>query len=134
MDKTQIDYFLSPYPDRFRYLTEVPFAFDEVWSIGETKWRVNEVKIVFLESGESFVEVVVDTDIKNPMELSEKQVKDVARPVGLYAIQRGYLERARSLQIDGKSYALNELLFVSLINGTVGNRVMFNLSELSENK
>jgi hypothetical protein len=114
--------------------TEIPFAFDEVWTIGETKWRVNEVKIVFLESGESFVEVVVDTDIKNPMELSEKQAKDVAKPVALYAVQHGYLERARSLQIDGKSYALNELLFVSLINGAAGNRAMFNLSELSGTK
>ena len=113
---------------------EVPFAFDEVWSIGETKWRVNEVKIVFLETGESFVEVVVDTDIKNPMELSEQQAKDVAKPVALYAIQHGYLERARGLQIDGRSYALNELLFVSLINGAAGNRAMFNLSELAETK
>ncbi len=113
---------------------EVPFAFDEVWSIGETKWRVNEVKIVFLETGESFIEVVVDTDIKNPMELSEQQAKDIAKPVASYAVQHGYLEHARSLQIDGKSYALNELLFVSLINGAAGNRAMFNLSELAETK
>lgn len=117
----------QPYP-------EVPFAFDETWTIGETQWRVNEVKIMFLDGGVSFVEVVIDTDIKDPTTLSEKQAKDIARPIALYAIQHGYLERARDLQIDGKSYALNELLFVSLVNSAGGYRAKFSLSELSETK
>ena len=45
---------------------EVPFAFDEVWSIENTEWKINEVKVVLMDdTQEYFVAVVVDTDMKD---------------------------------------------------------------------
>ncbi len=112
--------------------TEVPFAFDEVWKIGDTNWSINEVKVVMMDTGETLVAVVVKTDAKDLLSLTEEQAKERAKPIALYALQNGYLERARSLQIDGKSYALDKQLFVNMIRESdlTGYRVLFDMNEL----
>ncbi len=73
---------------------------------------------------------MVDTGIQNLTALSEKQAQDLARPVALYAVQKGYLDRARKLQIDGRSYALDQFVGVTLVHGDDGYRAVFNLAEL----
>ncbi len=116
----------------------LPFTFDEVWTIGETTWAINEVKIVFFKD-EVFVTVVVKTDL-NPGKLSRKQAKRITKPIAQYTLHQGYLERARTLTIDGKNYPLDEDIFVTLVNREAGvipgvgqvpiQRVAFELKDL----
>ncbi|MBW7943336.1 MAG: hypothetical protein H3C64_13355 [Candidatus Kuenenia stuttgartiensis] len=113
---------------------EVPFVFDEVWNIDGTDWPINEVKIVFLDDGSVFVVVTVQVQI-DPTKLSKDAAKEFAKPIALYAVQNGYLEQGRSLEIDGEFYPLDEVLFVNLAksldeNRTLNNRVLFELDEL----
>jgi hypothetical protein len=111
---------------------EVPFAFDEVWIIDDFEWKVNEVKVLLMEdTQEFFVAVVIDTD-ENVLSLSESEAKSITRPIALYAIETGYVETARSLQIDGTYYALDQYLFVILNNPSNHSvyRVQFTMDEL----
>lgn len=111
---------------------EVPFAFDEVWSIDDQNWPVNEVKVVFLEDGTTFINVVTETEV-DVTTLSEEELRQLARPIALYAVRNGYLDKARALKIDGKSYPLDEIMFVSLVNpGKARYRANFSLEELAE--
>jgi hypothetical protein len=112
---------------------EVPFAFDEVWKIGNEEWKVNEVKVVLMdETQEYFVAVVIDTDMNVMMELSESNAKERTRPIALYAIENGYLEKAKGLEIDGKHYDLEQSFFVIIKNPSNQqiNRVKFSMDEL----
>jgi hypothetical protein len=112
--------------------TEVPFVFDEIWRIDDTDWQVNEVKIVILESGESLVTVLVNTDMKDLLSITKEEVKERARPIALYALQNGYLERARSYRIDGKYLSLDTYLGVTLVYQPDRSlyRVLFTMDEL----
>jgi len=57
----------------------------------------------------------------------------MAKPVALYAVRNGYLDKAKTLKIDGKSYLLDEVMFVSLVNpGKARYRVEFSVKELAE--
>jgi hypothetical protein len=112
---------------------EVPFAFDEVWNIDDAEWRINEVKVVLRDKAqEYFVEVVVDTDMKDLLSISEEEAKARTRAVALYAIENGYVEKAKGLEIDGKHYNLDQLLFVTLENPSsqAVYRVQFMMDEL----
>jgi hypothetical protein len=111
----------------------VPFAFDEIWKVGNTEWKINEVKIILMdESQEYFVEVVVNTDMKDIFSLSKDDVKAKTRDIALYAIQNGYIEKAKSLKIDGKNYDLDKSMFVTLINPNTQKvyRIQFTMDEL----
>lgn len=111
----------------------VPFAFDEVWKIGDTDWKINEVKVILMdESQENFVEVAVDTDMKDLASISEDEAKARARDIALYAVENGYIEKAGSLEIDGMHYDVDDFLFVALINPTSQQvyRVQFTMDEL----
>ncbi|MBX3038708.1 MAG: hypothetical protein KF758_17485 [Anaerolineales bacterium] len=112
---------------------EVPFAFDEVWKVGNTEWKINEVKVLLMdETQEYFVEVVVNTDMKDISSLSEEKAKERTRDIALYAVKNGYIEKAMSLEIDGKQYDLNKFIFVTLINPSSHQvyRVKFTMDEL----
>lgn len=112
---------------------EVPFAFDEVWKIHGTEWKINEVKVVLMdEAGEYFVAVVVDTDMKDMLSLSEEEAKSRTRDVALYALENGYVEKAKNLDIDGKHYDLEKSLFVILKNPSnqLVYRIQFMMNEL----
>ncbi len=93
---------------------DVPFAFDEVWIIGETEWLINEVKVTFLNE-QVFVTVAVKTDIELE-KLSDNQAFAFTKPIATYAIRNGYLDQARALQIDGQSYSLDQIIYVNLVN------------------
>lgn len=115
---------------------EVPFIFDEVWNIDNTDWPINEVKMVFLNDGSVFVAVTVHVEI-DPTKLTKDEAKEFAKPIALYAVQNGYLDQGQSLEIDGKFYPLDEVLFVNLANPvdedyTLNYRVLFNLAEISD--
>lgn len=110
---------------------EVPFAFDEVWQIEGEEWYINEVKIVFLESGAILV-MVVETDL-NPVDFSEEELIPLARPIAEYALENGYLEQARQIQINGETHQLDEPLAITFINPENpgrGNRVRLEIDEL----
>lgn len=112
---------------------EVPYAFDEVWKIGDIEWKVNEVKVVLMDgTQEYFVAVVIDTDMKDIMSLSEDEAKARTRSIALYAIENGYVEKAKSLEIDGKKYDLDQSLFVILKNPSNQQvyRIKFTMDEL----
>ena len=112
---------------------EVPFAFDEVWKISNTEWNINEVKVILMGKPEEyFVEVLVNTDIKDLTSLSEDEAKAKTRDIALYAIQNGYIEKAKGLEIDGKRYNLDQFLFVALINPATQQvyRIQFTMDEL----
>ena len=112
---------------------EVPFAFDEVWNIGDTKWKVNEVKVVLMDgTKEYFVAVVIDTNMSDILSLSESTAKERTRPIALYAIENEYIEKAKDLEIDGKHYDLDQYVFVILKNPSNQQfyRVQFTLDEL----
>ncbi len=112
---------------------EVPFAFDEVWSIDGAEWKINEVKVVLMDdSKEYFVAVVVDTDMKDIASIGEEEAKARTRAIALYAIENGYVEKARNLEIDGKHYDLAQSIFINLKNtlNQVIYRVQFKMEEL----
>ncbi len=97
------------------WYTEVPFSFDEIWEVGDDKWKVNEVKIVLMNETDIFVAVVIDTD----MEINssyENELKAIAMPIAQYALENGYVSKAQSLQIDGKQYPLDKYVFVIFWN------------------
>jgi hypothetical protein len=112
---------------------EVPFAFDEVWVIDDIEWKVNEVKVVLMDgTQEYFVDVVIDTDMKDIASIGEEEAKARTLPVALYAIENGYVEKAKSLEIDGKYHDLDQFFFVTLINPPSSDayRVKFLMDEL----
>jgi hypothetical protein len=115
------------------WFVEAPFVFDETWQIDGTDWNINEVKVILIDDAqEYFVTVVVNTDMTDLASIDEAGAKARARPVGVYALRNGYVDKARSLKIDGKSYPLDESLFVDLINpsGIGSFRVQFMMDEL----
>jgi hypothetical protein len=117
------------------WFTEVPFAFDEVWTIDGKDWQVNEVKVILIDDTEEyFVGVVVNADDIDFSSASESESKEIARPVAEYALANGYVDMARELEIDGKRYDLDEFLFVILWNTDAGNgsRVKFTIDELTD--
>ncbi len=112
---------------------EVPFAFDEVWKIDDSEWKINEVKVVLMDdTQEYFVAVVVETDMEDMLSISEEEVKERTRAIALFAIQNGYVEKAKSLEIDGKHYDLDQSIFVNLKNPSNQQiyRVKFTMDEL----
>ena len=115
---------------------EAPFAFDEVWNIDGSNWKVNEVKVVLMDdTKEYFVAVVVDTDMKDILSLSEEEAKSRTREVALYALENGYVEKAKRLEIDGKHHDLEKSLFVILKNPSnqLVYRIQFMMNELLSN-
>lgn len=112
-----------------KLLTSVPFAFDEKWSIDGTVWEINEIKIVFLKDS-VVVAVVVKVD-SDPNLLSEQKRKAISEPIALYAWHNGYIETAKSLQIDGKKQQLRNM-FVTLFDPQTGKgfRNSFEFDEL----
>ncbi len=97
----------------------VPFAFDEVWTIGEKEWEINEVKVTFYNQDDIFINIVLKTDL-NPGQLSDHQLTRISRPLARYALQNGYLEQAQALKIDEKQYPLDEAIYVTLVNQKAG--------------
>jgi hypothetical protein len=93
---------------------DVPFVFDEVWLIGDRAWHINEVKVTFIEE-DVFVTVAVDVEL-DLSKLSEQQAFAITKPIAVYAINNGYLDQARNLQIDDKFYDLDEIIYVNLVN------------------
>jgi len=115
------------------WFPEVPFAFDETWKIGDTEWKVNEVKIVLMDdTQEYFVAIVIDTDMSNIASLIESEAKEITSPIALYALENGYIEKAKSFEIDGQYYDLDQSIFVILINPATHQvyRVQFTMAEL----
>lgn len=119
-------------------LVEVPFAFDEVWLINGLEWKINEVKLVFLED-KVFPAIVVKTE-RDLSQLSEAEATKLANPLVAYALKNEYLERARSLKVDGVTYPLNEQIYVNFVNpeidpltepGKVVYRVSFDITNLN---
>lgn len=112
---------------------EVPFAFDEVWNINGTEWKINEVKVVLMdETQEYFVAVVVNTGMKDMLSISEEEAKARTRAIALYALENGYVQKAKTLEIDGKHHNLDQLLFVVLKNPSSREvyRIQFAMDEL----
>ncbi len=112
-----------------KLLISVPFAFDETWSIDETDWEINEVKIVFLQDSVVIAVVVVaDSDATT---LTENQARTISKPIALYAWQNGYIETAKSLQIDGKKQQFRNM-FITLFNPQTGKstRIPYEFGEL----
>ena len=112
-----------------KLLISVPFAFDETWSIDETDWEINEVKIVFLQDSVVIaVVVIVDSDVTA---LTESQARAISEPIALYAWQNGYIETAKSLQIDGKKQQFRNM-FITLFDPQTGKgtRVAYEFGEL----
>jgi hypothetical protein len=117
-------------------LVEVPFAFDEVWLINGVEWKINEVKLVFLEDN-VFPAIVVKTD-RDLSQLSKAEATKLANPLVAYALKNEYLEQARSLKIDGVTYSLNEQIYVNFVNpevdplaGKAVYRVSFDIAHLN---
>jgi hypothetical protein len=118
------------------WFPEVPFAFDEIWKIDATPWKVNEVKVVLMDNVQKyFVAVSVDTNIKNVESLSKDDAKKIARPIALYALENHYIEKAKSFEIDGKHYDLDQYIYVNLVNPLTHGvfRVEFKMDELKSN-
>jgi hypothetical protein len=119
-------------------LVEVPFAFDEVWLINGAEWKINEVKLVFLDD-KVFPAIVVKTD-HDLSQLAEAEATKLANPLVAYALKNEYLERARSLKVDGVTYPLNEQIYVNFVNpevdpltepGKMVYRVNFDITNLN---
>lgn len=116
---------------------EIPFAFDEVWTVDDDKWQINEVKIVFLGDETVFPAIVVATDF-DVSTLSAEQAYELAKPIAMYAIENGYIETANDIEVDGVSYDFDQI-YVNLIEGNAiakdevrraGNRVQFLIEDL----
>ena len=115
------------------WFPEIPFAFDEIWNIDDVKWNINEVKVVLADDSQDyFVAIVVNTDMIDLLAISEDEAKTRIHPVALYAINNGYLEKARNLEIDGKYYDLDQMIIVVLVNPSNQQlrRVEFSMDEL----
>ena len=115
------------------WFPEVPFAFDEIWKIDGTEWKVNEVKVVLKDdTQEQFIAILISANMKDIKSLSENQAKQITRPIALYALENGYVENAKGLEIDGKHYDLDQSLFVILLNPSTQQvyRVQFTMDEL----
>lgn len=112
---------------------EVPFAFDEVWDIDGTEWKINEVKVVLMnDTQEYFVAVVVNTDMKDMLSINEDEAKARTRAIAHYAVENGYVEKGKGLEIDGKHYDLDQSVFVILVNPSNQQvyRIKFTMNEL----
>ena len=66
------------------------------------------------------------------LSLSEDEVKARTRVIALYAIENGYVDIAKSLEIDKKHYDLDQSLFINLINPSnqQSYRIKFTMDEL----
>lgn len=114
---------------------EVPFVFDETWVVDGEDWQINEVKIVFLNNLE-LLAVVAETDL-DLSAFSEEALENLTKPVAKYAIDNGYLEQARQIEINGETYALTEKLAVTLVDPNrtgQGNRSVFDMEYLVESE
>lgn len=110
-------------------LVSIPYAFDEKWTINGTDWEINEVKIVFLQDSVVVaVVVIVDLDVTA---LTGNQARSISKPIALYAWQNGYIDTARSLQIDGMQQEF-ENMFVTIFNPQTGagTRIPYEFDEL----
>lgn len=110
---------------------EIPFVFDEIWETDDREWHISEAKIVFLSDAELFV-VVVETDL-DFTGFSENTLEILTRPIAQYAVENGYWEEARQIQINGETYKLDEPIAITLINPekpNQGYRVRFDVEEL----
>ncbi len=112
-----------------KLLVSVPFAFDETWSINGTDWKINEVKVVFLQ--DSVVVAVVTKFDADLTLLSEQELRTISLPIALYAWQHGYIDTAKSLQVDGQKQQFKNM-FVTLFNPQTGKiwRTAFEFNEL----
>lgn len=108
----------------------VPFAFDEVWEIENTDWIINEVKIAFFID-RVFFNVIVESEIL-PDRISKEEATEIARPIAEYAIQNGYLQTAREIEVNGKKHEFTDPITITLFNKEFGGgyRVLFDLEEL----
>lgn len=96
---------------------EVPFAFDEIWLLNGLDWKINEVKIVFLD--DKVVPAIVVKTERDLSKLSKAEAAKLTNPLVAYAFKNGYLDQARNLKIDGVTYPLNEQMYVNLVNPEV---------------
>jgi len=110
-------------------LVEVPFAFDETWTINGDEWQINEVKIVFLREETVFPAIVVETDL-DFANLSYEQLHELTKPIAIYAIEKGYVDRAGNIKVDSISYEFDQI-YVNLIrDAKTGTRVQFMIKDL----
>jgi hypothetical protein len=114
---------------------EVPIAFDEVWEIDDDTWNVNEVKITFFEDSVLFV-IVIDSDIGID-ELSEAEARQLSKPIAQYALQNGYYEAAKAVEINGIQYEFDNFtdpIVVTFFNKSEerGYRTRFNIDDLTD--
>ena len=113
---------------------EVPFAFDEIWTIDDQEWVINEVKITFFQDQILFV-IVVESEISIE-ELTEDEAREISRPIAEYALENGYYEMAKEIEINGEKYdfaQFSEPIVVTLFNISVGGgyRTRFEFTDLS---
>ncbi len=113
---------------------EVPIAFDEVWEIDDDTWNVNEVKITFYKDSVLFV-IVVESDIGID-ELSEAEARQLSKPIAQYALQNGYYDTAKAVEINGIQYEFDnftEPIVVTFFNKSEarGYRTRFNIDDLT---
>jgi hypothetical protein len=110
-------------------LTEIPFAFDETWVMPDGKeWQINEVKIVFLQ--ETLFVVVVKSDV-DFSDMTKEEIEALAKPIAKYSIENGYLDQAKTIQINGKTYDFTEPLSITLMLPETGQgyRARFDIDE-----
>jgi hypothetical protein len=86
-----------------------------------------------------FPAIVVKTE-RDLSQLSEAEATKLANPLVAYALKNEYLERARSLKVDGVTYPLNEQIYVNFVNpeidplteaGKTVYRVSFDITSLN---
>ena len=84
--------------------------------------RLNEVLGFFKKGSSGSPEIVQEAtsnyakDLQINLGLNEEEAKARTRAIAYYAIENGYVEKAKSLEIDGKHYNLDQTIFVNLIN------------------
>ena len=75
---------------------------------------------------------MVETDL-DFTGFSENTLEILTRPIAQYAVENGYWEEARQIQINGETYKLDEPIAITLINPekpNQGYRVRFDVEEL----
>lgn len=110
-------------------LVEVPFAFDETWTIDGDVWQINEVKIVFLREDSVFPAIVVETDL-DFVNLSNEQLHDLTKPIAIYALEHGYVEQAGNIKIDDISHEFDQIYVSLMQDAMTGTRVQFMIKDL----
>ena len=119
-------------------LWEIPFAFDETWSIDGEEWMLNEAKIVFLRTANTPVLsfVFVEPNLANEFSSQEDGQKRTLK-VAKYAKANGYIATAEEIAIGGVTYTY-QYLFITFVDKdkdlpeelTQGYRVQFAITEL----